>query len=90
MIRHPPQGHGSRRIGGDRENKLELPDERPPGDVDHHPCSQRLTPGATLEDLDVSDDVGAPFRIAIDRGDQSKALLERRDDLRGRFSMKFS
>lgn len=33
MIRHSCECHRSRQLGGDRENKLELLDEGPPGDM---------------------------------------------------------
>src|SRR4029077_701127 len=58
--------------------------------MDHHPHASWLTPGVTFEDLDVSDDVWAPFRVAIDRGEQGKAILERCGDLRCGLSMKCS
>jgi len=77
MVRHPCQRHGSRRLDGDREKQLELLGQRPAGDMDHHPHAARLTLGVMLEDLDVSDDVRAPLGVAIDRGEQGKARLER-------------
>ena len=58
--------------------------------MDHHPYALRLTPTATLEDLDVSDHVRAPFGVAIDRGEQGEALLEGCGYVRCRFSMKLS
>ncbi len=90
MVRHPRECHGARRLDRDREKKLELLDERPPGDMDLHPYALRLTPGGTLEDLDGSDDGGAPVGVAIDRGEEGEALLEGCPYVRCRFSMKLS
>ena len=82
MICHSRECHRSRRLDGYHEKKLKLLLERPPRDMYPHPYPSRLIPGATFQDLDGSDHVGAPLRIAIDRGQQGKALLERCGHLR--------
>jgi hypothetical protein len=58
--------------------------------MNHHAYAFRLTPGVTLEDLDVPDDVGAPFGVAIDRCEQGDALLKRCGDVGCGFSVKVS
>jgi hypothetical protein len=58
--------------------------------MDHHSYASRLTSGAALEDLDVSDHVRAPVGVTVNRGEQGKALLERCVHDRCGFSVKFS
>ena len=87
MVGHPCQLDDPRRLDDDREKQVELADERPSGDAHPHPHAGRLTVATAIEDVDVSDDVRAPGRIAVDRGEQGKAVLKGcAHDLR-RFSM---
>jgi hypothetical protein len=77
MIRDPGQLDPSRRLDHDREKQIELPDEPAPGNVHRHPHAARLTGDGAVEDVDFSDHLSAPVRVAIDRRDQGKTGLSR-------------
>jgi hypothetical protein len=66
MIRHPCQLHAPGRLDDDREKQIELPVEPSASNMHRHPHEARLTVGAAVEDLDLSDDVSASVWVAID------------------------
>ena len=67
-----------RRLDDDREKQVELPGMPRPSDAHRHPHAARLTVGRALEDLDLSDDVRAPLRVAVDRRNQTQTRRLRR------------